>query len=159
MARNIEADFWKYVDKTTDPNGCWLWTASRINTGYGRFSVNKKTKGAHRYSWYLKTGEEPEVVMHKCDNPPCVNPDHLQAGTSQENRLDCFKKGRAVILKGEKSNFTKYTDITIDMVRAAYASGFFTQKEVGQIFGMSQIHVSRLARRVRRATKTEYGRQ
>ena len=95
--------FWEKVDKTGDRgkytwNGspCWLWTASRSKPGYGKWSVSrKKWSFAHRKSWELTRGEIPQgiLVLHHCDNPPCVNPDHLFLGDKRDNALDYVYKG------------------------------------------------------------------
>jgi HNH endonuclease len=85
--------FEKKVDKT---NSCWIWTASKTN-GYGDFRINKKKVKAHRYAFESYVGPIPEDkphVLHKCDNPPCVNPEHLFAGTNEDNIKDKFNKGR-----------------------------------------------------------------
>lgn len=81
--------FWPKVDKTSDPNGCWLWTAA-INkqTGYGAFQYNNKIDTAHRVSYMLHVGPIPEdtpVIDHKCHVRRCVNPSHLRAVTQQQN--------------------------------------------------------------------------
>lgn len=79
-----------------DPNsGCWLWTASRRN-GYGQINFNGRLIKATHASLMIRGIEIPadKVVMHKCDNPPCVNPDHLCVGTRKENMQDCVNKNR-----------------------------------------------------------------
>ena len=79
-----------------DEKGCWLWQGNRNNQGYGFAYHDKKSRGAHRVSWMLNRGPIPEGqwVLHKCDNPPCVNPDHLFLGDRRDNMIDCLKKGR-----------------------------------------------------------------
>lgn len=88
--------FWDKVDKTGD---CWEWTGSRNASGYGQFN-NKPfgTSAAHRISFLLSVGEilPGNVICHRCDNPPCVNPDHLFQGTHADNMQDAINKGRLV---------------------------------------------------------------
>lgn len=82
------------VDETT---GCWNFKGSKTEKGYGKMRVNYKYWLAHRYSLSLHLGREIAdgmVVMHKCDNPSCVNPSHLIEGTQRDNQLDCLSKGR-----------------------------------------------------------------
>ena len=86
--------FWSKVAKS---DGCWLWTAARNEQGYGEFSLDGKLQRAHRVSFYLAHGRWPEPnALHKCDNPPCVRPDHLFEGTHKENMADMTSKGRSV---------------------------------------------------------------
>jgi hypothetical protein len=78
---------------------CWLFIGCLNKQGYGEFSFRGRARGAHRVSYQLFKGEIPPglYVMHQCDNPPCVNPDHLSVGTSGENARDAVRKGRLFI--------------------------------------------------------------
>jgi len=96
-----ECRFWAKVAKTED--GCWNWTASKRHKGYGAFCYYRDdgtlVQGrAHRYSWEIHNGDIPDgmFVLHSCDNPACVNPDHLFLGTNQDNVDDMMRKGRNV---------------------------------------------------------------
>ena len=116
-----EIRFWRYVAKA-GPDDCWLWTGKTEKNGYGRFQVGGKGSshlGAHRYSLQLATGEIPPVVMHKCDNPPCVNPDHLMAGDHKANTADMIAKGRRHLAKaiGAKNFNTKLTPDNVRAIR------------------------------------------
>lgn len=88
--------FWAKTDIRTD-NECWNWQASTLRKGYGRFSVRKVLVQAHRFSWMLANGRGIPAglqVLHSCDNPRCVNPNHLSIGTNGDNVRDCVAKGR-----------------------------------------------------------------
>lgn len=92
---SLEERFWQNVG-IDDSDRCWLWHGSKNNAGYGSIGFRKKSIMAHRLSWRLHFGNIPagQVVMHKCDNPGCVNPDHLQLGTYRDNARDAIDKGR-----------------------------------------------------------------
>lgn len=82
-----------------EPNsGCWLWLNATNRFGYGKISIKgPRAIAAHRASWEFHTGKKIPpgmVIMHKCDTPACVNPDHLQLGTYMSNCHDMIAKGR-----------------------------------------------------------------
>lgn len=86
--------FWAKVNRGDD---CWEWAGGRNQgTGYGFFSVRSRTIGAHRAAWEVANGPIPAGidVLHRCDNPPCVRPDHLFLGTHRDNMRDMRAKGR-----------------------------------------------------------------
>jgi hypothetical protein len=89
--RSIENRFWEKVTPGK-PDECWLWQGGFHSRGYGQLWHNElqRSIGAHRVSLLIKTGilSETFEVCHTCDNPPCVNPDHLYFGTSQDNAID-----------------------------------------------------------------------
>ena len=91
-----EAQFWQFVQKSTEPDGCWIWKGSMTRGGYGHFVISGKHYRAHRAAWIFTNGEIPKGlnVLHKCDNPPCVNPEHLFTGTLKDNAQDMLQKGR-----------------------------------------------------------------
>jgi HNH endonuclease len=86
-------EFLAAVDRTGE---CWVWMRARAGSGYGRVRWNGRDERAHRVAWLLANGPVPEglCVLHRCDNPPCVRPDHLFLGTKADNAQDCARKGR-----------------------------------------------------------------
>lgn len=101
--KNTPQDVWERVHKT---RRCWLWMGRKDPTGYGRVTFDRKQQLAHRLIFTWVVGEIPDGmhVLHRCDNPPCVNPDHLFLGTNQDNVDDKMSKGRH---KGKNRNHCK----------------------------------------------------
>lgn len=89
-----KSPIWDSVARRDD--GCWVWLGAKDRDGYGRVMVDGRTMGAHRIAYEESHGPVPDglVVMHSCDNPSCVNPDHLRVGTQAENIQDRDAKGR-----------------------------------------------------------------
>lgn len=85
--------FWAAVQRT---DTCWLWTGPTNERGYGRARIMGTIRRAHRVSWEMSFGEIPRglCVLHRCDVPACVRPDHLWLGTLRDNNLDKVSKGR-----------------------------------------------------------------
>ncbi len=81
----------------SDSSGCWIWKASKNKQGYGYFKLDGRMQKAHRVSWMIFSGsvvKDDTCVLHHCDNPSCVRPNHLFLGTYSDNLIDSFKKGR-----------------------------------------------------------------
>lgn len=116
--------------------GCWVWPGNKTTAGYGVIRDNTKQKYAHRLSFEVFKGPIPAgmFVCHKCDNPPCVNPDHLFAGTNKDNIRDASSKMR--LKRG-----LKLTDANVLDIIKMCSSGAL-QKDVAKIFSVGQQCIS-----------------
>lgn len=138
--------FWRNVQKT---DGCWNWLGTKHNLGYGLLFLRKRPNGssdrayAHRFSYELAKGKIPNglYVCHKCDNPNCVNPDHLFVGTQSDNMTDCSQKGRLRPgnTSGENNGLAKLTEEKVRYIRAM--RGKRNYSELAREFGVSHIAV------------------
>jgi len=136
MSAAIINRFWKNVKKS---DGCWEWIGPKFTHGkYGRFNIDYKSERSHRFSYELHNGEIPKnmYVCHKCDNPSCVNPEHLFLGSQSSNLCDASEKGRLKFLKGLKRE-------EVIKLKEMYKTGKFTQCELGRTFGINQSEISR----------------
>lgn len=102
---------------------CWIWTAGKDGEGYGQIANTNRNERAHRVSYRLHVGPIPEgmQVLHKCDNPSCVNPEHLFLGTCADNMVDKKAKKRANVARGERHYLSKLTNEQVLAIRASDA--------------------------------------
>lgn len=131
---------WTIVPETN----CWEWGGWIDHNGYGRFPYKKKSLFAHRVSYEVFVGTIPDglLIRHKCDNPPCMNPDHLETGTQADNIRDMIERGRKPILSGENGPMAKLSREEANAIRDEYAHGVLTQKLLAEAFGLDQSTVS-----------------
>lgn len=129
-------------DKIVDGEPCWEWIGSTLKWGYGQVSINGLKGLAHRVSWIIFNGEIPNKlwVLHKCDNPKCVNPKHLFLGTSQDNVDDRNKKNRQA--SGDKVGTSKLSKEEVSEIKRLHSTGNYTQKELSEIYGVSGANIS-----------------
>lgn len=142
-----EALFWAKVDMSAE---CWVWTGSRMPKGYGQLRRAGGTYTAHRFSWTLAHGPIPAglMVLHHCDNPPCVRPDHLFLGTAKDNTTDMRSKGRARggSSKGEAHPMARVTEADVLWIRAEAANGM-PIAEIARRVGLTRSPVDAIVRR------------
>jgi hypothetical protein len=117
--------FWRTVSKDTD---CWIWLGSKREKGYGQFTIYPgRVVLAHRYAWQLTNGPIPPRlnVLHRCDNPPCVNPTHLFLGTIADNNRDMREKGRERkrAPHGSENGHSKLTEDAVRDILMKHADG------------------------------------
>ncbi|MGW2089627.1 helix-turn-helix domain-containing protein [Streptomyces sp. NPDC001880] len=140
--------FWAKVDRR-GPDECWLWTAALNEHGYGVMRPEGRRHGptvkAHRVSLQLAGVDiEGLYVLHSCDNPPCVNPAHLSAGSPADNAADMVSKGRQA--RGSRRGNNKLTEAQIPEIRARAAAGEL-QKVLAAEYGVSRPSISRVVNR------------
>lgn len=136
--------FWARTQKK-DFNDCWEWKGGKYTFGHGCLRVNGKMTGSHRFSYEIHKGKIPEgmFVCHKCDNPSCVNPEHLFLGTIQDNNRDRKNKGRTHCLKGEKNPAAILDRNDVIQIRDLISIKM-SQKEIAKLYGVSQAMISEI---------------
>jgi hypothetical protein len=124
-----------------DDHGCWVWTGARTRAGYGTLGVDGSTRYTHRLCYEEFVGPIPDGMRacHRCDNPPCCNPEHLFLGTDQDNMDDMWAKGRGRLV-------VKVTRIQVEAIQHRYAQGGVTQQELGAEYGLPQTTISQIVR-------------
>ena len=145
---NKITDILSYFEDRIHKKDCWIWNSSKDKNGYGIVGLKEKSnihKGkAHRLSYLLYIGEyNPELwVLHTCDNPSCVNPNHLFLGTTQDNTNDRHAKGRSA--KGESIKNSKLTEKDVYDIRSRRNE---PRQLVANEYGISRNTVSRIINR------------
>lgn len=170
--------YWSKVQISND--SCWVWNGTRLSFGHGHFWFRGKLILTHRLSWLIHRGPIPDglCICHKCDNPPCVNPDHLFIGTKGDNTRDMEMKGRSNHPSGDangartkpetrargenngsvihpesrprgiENTSTKLTEEMVIEIRALYSSGFTNKCALGRRFGVTEANIRSIVTRV-----------
>jgi hypothetical protein len=155
----IEERFWAHVPERPE-DGCWEWTGTReTRMGYGEFVVDRggpryKTEMAHRVAFELTHGAPSGFVLHRCDNPPCVRPEHLYDGTHQQNMDDRESRGRTFrgrpkpghICRGTEHPRAKLDEAAVREIRRRYSAGGVSQQALANEYGVAQTKVSSIVR-------------
>lgn len=143
------AKFWSRVRKLPGKRACWLWTGALLaHGGYGQLDVTGTTRRAHIFSWEAHHGVVPAglCVLHHCDNPPCVRPDHLYLGTQQDNARDAKKRKR--MPHGEAHHAAKLTNVAVSALRTRYAEGA-SMRALAQDYEVTRSAVQQIVRGIR----------
>lgn len=137
---NRKSRFWLKV-KRASKNRCWIWIGGKNTKGYGVFLGH----GAHRFSYSIHNRIKIKMnVLHKCSNPPCVNPSHLYLGTQKDNAIDRDNSNRTAI--GERNGRSKLNEESVRRIRFLYEIGFNREK-IAEMFNISLNSMTYCAKR------------
>lgn len=149
MRKNTIEDFWKLVDKTTTPNGCWEWLGQcQPKMPYGRYTLSGKFWTAHRLSYTLVKGSIPQglIVLHSCDNPKCCRPEHLSLGTKADNAKDRDTKQRQA--RGITNGSTKLTEQDVLDIRNMPYGNRGDNKRIRLKYNLDKTTVQKIVNRI-----------
>lgn len=150
----ITERFWRYVDKTSHPGGCWVWTGHLNSGGYGALGISHRPTRAHRISWALHRGAIPEglCVLHGCEHlheginyRRCVNPAHLRLGTYKDNARDAVVRGRSA--RGERNGQHRLGDDDVRAIRMLRNGERLPIRALAAFFGCCESTISVVANR------------
>jgi hypothetical protein len=135
MGTNLIQEYAHRISKT--PSGCWQWTGYRSQAGYGVIHRRGRSFLTHRLAYEAAHGAIPQdaQVLHKCDNPRCVRPDHLEVGSVRKNIRDAVRRG--LIKVGEQSPSSKLSAQEVSEIRMTYATGGVSLRALAAKFGVN----------------------
>ena len=118
---------------------CWEWQGSRVSGGYGNMTFEHQSLYTHRASWIVYKGPVPDGfrVLHKCDNRPCINPQHLFIGTQEDNIRDMIEKGR-------RNRNAFLTEDEVHEIRILLSEGDLSQYEIGEMYNVSRSSIQQI---------------
>lgn len=137
------------TDRSGGPDACWPWLGPRKESGYGRIRHRGRKVYVSHLVYELEYGSLPEgmCVLHTCDNPPCVNPKHLWAGTKADNNRDRMQKGRGGNLAGENNGRAQLTEDQVRKIRHRYSLGGVSQRRLAEEHGLTPPAIGYIVRR------------
>lgn len=148
--RSSPEKFWSHVAIQQDNNACWEWQAYRKSNRYGELTYKRQKWIASRLAYVLANNIDVLPVgmhvCHKCDNPPCCNPNHLFLGTAKDNVHDAMKKGRAYLKKGAEHPSAKMTEEKVRKIRLLHELGF-SYKEIGRVYDIDIYQVRAIVKK------------
>ena len=148
--RPMELRFWEKVS-IGDPNDCWIWLAATAPGSYGVFWDGHSQRRATHVSWEISNKVDFPIGMfacHKCDNPRCVNPNHLFVGSQTDNLRDMHFKGRGNQSRpGELNGRAILTEVDVVKLRKLYSTGCYSWVQLARIFGVSKRTIGRAIKR------------
>lgn len=135
----------RFLSRVDTSGGCWLWTGPVDGGGYGLLTFQGVPISAHRVSYLLHNGDLPtgSLICHHCDNPPCVNPDHLYAGDFHTNARDAVARNRYVPRPGEENPAALLTTERVTEIRRRWQAGE-PQARLAREFGISTSQTHRI---------------
>ena len=130
-----------HIDEET---GCWEWQGFKNIDGYGIFGVHWKRYRAHRIMFEHTHGSIPAglILRHTCDNPSCVNPEHLIPGTKADNSRDMIERGRDYHPAGSGASKAILSESDVLTIRELYATGQFTQQQIADFYNIAATTIS-----------------
>ena len=140
----VATRLWNHVDRS---GSCWEWNGHRDQLGYGRIWSNGKLERAHRVAWRLSAGPIPAGlwVLHHCDNPSCVRPDHLFLGNHMDNVRDRMAKRRPTTPRGSRNPRSKLTESDVRQIRRLASS--CSRPELAERFGVTPQAINQIVKR------------
>lgn len=131
--------------------GCRLWFGPSVPKGYGVISYQGKQVYAHRLAWQLENGQIPigAMVLHDCDMPGCINPEHLYVGSPQDNMNDKAKRNRCNSPKGERHLSAKLTEAQVREIRSTFIPHhpLFSTVALGRKYGVGPNTITNTVKR------------
>lgn len=133
------------ISRIEKKDSCWMWKGSKNEHGYGTLAINRKTFFAHRISFQEFVSEIPKnrCLLHKCDTPLCVNPDHLRIGTRSENAKEMYEKKRNRCQRGEQRYCAKLKEVDVKKIKVMLSQGL-KQQEIADLFGVHNCSISNI---------------